>query len=95
MSKLAAAKLELAKKDRKEANDLLYKVIVGDEPRVKQLLGVGVNPDAFIDSANPCRGGKGLSDGMSALSIAIVKGYIRIARYLLKAGASTDRKSVV
>ena len=90
MSKLAAAKLELAKKDRKEANDLLYKVIVGDEPRVKQLLGVGVNPDAFIDSANPCRGGKGLSDGMSALSIAIVKGYIRLARYLLKAGASTE-----
>ena len=44
--------MKLAKKERKEANGLLEKVIEEDEPRVKQKLGVGVNPDAFIDYVN-------------------------------------------
>ena len=52
LSVLAAEAVKLAKKERKEANGLLEKVIEEDEPRVKQKLGVGVNPDAFIDYVN-------------------------------------------
>ena len=52
MAELARARVKLAKKEREEANGLLDKVIEEDEPRVKQKLGVGVNPDAFIDYVN-------------------------------------------
>ena len=49
MAELEKERAKLAKQDRKEANGLLEKVIEDDEPRVKQKLGVGANPDAFID----------------------------------------------
>ena len=69
--------------------DLLDKVIEEDEPRVKQLLGVGVNPDALIDHANPCSRIRQILDGTSALTIAISNGNIPIARPSSMRGRAT------
>ena len=79
--------------DNKEANGLLDAVRTQDVPRVTHLLAIGVNPDARIDKAHPwCV--KGLSDGTSALSIAIMDGNLPMARLLLEAGASTELATV-
>ena len=98
MAELAAAAVKLAKKDREEANALLDRVIEQDLPRVKQLLGLGTNPDALIDQAHPCSrctiGAEDVPNGTSALTITIVRNNLAIARQLLKAGASTELADV-
>ena len=93
MAELEAERVKLAKRDRKEANALLDAVFAEDVPRVTHLLAIGVNPDARIDTAQPCSV-KGWMDGESALAIAITIGNVPIARLLLEAGASMELADV-
>ena len=93
MAELEKERVKLAKRDRKEANGLLDAVEAQDVPRVTHLLAIGVNPNARIDYAHPCRV-KGWPDGASALAITITIGNVPIVRLLLEAGASTELADV-
>jgi len=46
---LEKERVKLAKRDRKEANELLGAVHAEDEPRVTHMLAIGVNPE-IMDS---------------------------------------------
>ena len=83
------ARVKLAKQDRKEANDLLVAVGKEDEARVRRLLGIGHDPDGSESATRPS-GVQGITDGDSALMLALRRGNLVIARLLLVAGATVD-----
>ena len=89
MAEVEKERVKLAKKDRKEANELLVAVGKQDEARVRRLLGIGHNPDAAESATRPS-GVREMKDGWSALVLALMQGNLVIARLLLVAGATVD-----